>query len=56
MTVMLENEHIRRCINEHGAELSEIILKKTGANYLFGAGMQNIGADMRPCCSQRSEN
>ena len=32
MAVMLENEHIRVCINEHGAELSEIILKKTGAN------------------------
>lgn len=55
MTVMLENEHIRVGINEHGAELSELILKKQ-AQIIFGAGMQNIGADMRPCCSQRSEN
>lgn len=43
MTVMLENEHIRVCINEHGAELSEIILKKTGANYLWSGDAKYWG-------------
>ncbi|MEO2768174.1 hypothetical protein ABHA96_06715 [Ligilactobacillus ruminis] len=40
---MLENEHIRVCINEHGAELSEIILKKTGANYLWSGDAKYWG-------------
>lgn len=55
MTVILENEHIRVGINEHGAELSELVLKKTGANYLW-SGDAKYWADMLPCCFQRSEN
>lgn len=43
MTVILENEHIRVGINEHGAELSELVLKKTGANYLWSGDAKYWG-------------
>lgn len=35
MTVVLENDDVRALVNEHGAELCSLVLKKTGADYIW---------------------
>ncbi|GBG94880.1 aldose 1-epimerase [Ligilactobacillus salitolerans] len=43
MAVIIENEQIRAVINEHGAELSSLIAKKTGIDYIWSGDSKYWG-------------
>ena len=43
MAVIIENAQIRATINEHGAELASLVLKKTGADYMWSADAKYWG-------------